>query len=153
MKNRGDSNSGLWWMGRVMWWVGVMEVAEVNEEISYVDDEENTSNDVGIPIDLELPVGIPYVADEENTIDLEPTVDKFRSKLTIRRQRNLESWRKNTRKDLRIVGKSYISARDKLVPTEEVETLEGCAVTCKFNCTDELSDERYSIYDRCYSQD
>ena len=41
------------------------EVAEVKEEISDVDDEENTSNNVGIPIDLEH------------------TVDKFRSKLEV----------------------------------------------------------------------
>ena len=65
-----------------------------------MEDEENTSN-VGILIDLEPTVDIPYVADEENTIDLEPTVDKFRSKLTRRRQRNPQSWRKNIRKDLR----------------------------------------------------
>ena len=50
------------------------EVAEVNEEISYVEDEKNASNNVGIPMDLEPTVDIPYVADEENTIDLEPTV-------------------------------------------------------------------------------
>ena len=39
------------------------EVAEVNEDISYAEDEENTSNNVGIPRDLEPTVDIPYAAD------------------------------------------------------------------------------------------
>ena len=68
------------------------EVAEVNEEISYLEDEENTSN-VGLPIDLEPIVDIPYVADEENTIDLEPTVDKLRFKLTIEEDRGIHKVR------------------------------------------------------------
>ena len=84
---------------------------------------------------------------------MDTTTEGTRHKLTRKTQRNPKSWKKNIRKHLRDAGKSYISSRNKLVPAKQVVSFKDCAVACKFNCGDQLSDERRGIFNHYYSLD
>ena len=112
----------------------INKVAE-NIEDAYADDEGVKSEDVG------------------TTAYMDTTTEGTRHKLTRKTQRNPKSWKKNIRKHLRDAGKSYISPRNKLVPAKQVVSFKDCAVACKFNCGDQLSDERRGIFNHYSSLD
>ena len=106
------------------------DINKVAENIvdAYTDDEGDMNEDVG------------------TTAYMDTTTEGTKHKLTRKTQRNPKSWKKNIREHLRDAGKSYISSRNKLVPAKQVVSYKDCAVACKFNCGDQLSDERRGIF-------
>lgn len=89
---------------------------------------------------------VPY-SDTENE-ELTPMKAK---KLTRKRQRNPQTWKKNVRKFRRQRGEEYLSSTGKTVPKKKVEHLD---CKCKYKCISNVSkDDRESLIMSFYSLD
>ncbi|XP_075976955.1 uncharacterized protein LOC142977119 [Anticarsia gemmatalis] len=75
-----------------------------------------------------------------------------KTKGTRRRTANPTAWVSNVRKLQHQRGEAYISRRGKFVPERQIRTTKDCLKSCKYKCSEKISDaDREQIFKAFYS--